>query len=329
MNVFVAGSTGVLGRRVVAQAVERGHDVVGLVRDDEGAALVRDRGATPRRGDVLDRTSLVDAAGDADVVIHAATAIPADGRPSRADWRRNDRIRLEGTRNLLAAAERADADRFCLQSVVWVARQPDGSPFDEDSEPNPDRTTQSALEAERLLERRADEVDVDPVTLRGGWFYAHDSAHTRQFGRGLLAGRMPIVGGGLLGRRDATLSLLHVDDAAAAFVAAAEGDATGLYHVVDDRPATLAAFFRTFADRLEAPSPRRVPGWLASAFVGRDSVRLLTNAMPTTSDRFRETFDWEPAVPTYDQGLDRVVERWLEEGTIRETADGYEWVDAE
>lgn len=263
------------------------------------------------------------------MVIHAATAIPTDGRPSRADWRRNDRVRLEGTRNLLAAAERADADRFCLQSVVWVARQPDGSPFDGDSEPNPDRTTQSALDAERLLERRADEVGVDPITLRGGWFYAHDSAHTRQFGRGLLAGRMPIVGGGFLGRRDAPLSLLHVDDAAAAFVAAAEGDATGLYHVVDDEPVTLAAFARTFADRLEAPSPRRVPGWLARAFVGRDSVRLLTNPMPTTSDRFRETFDWEPTVPTCEQGLERIIERWLEDGTIRETGDGYEWVGAE
>ncbi|THE63466.1 NAD-dependent epimerase/dehydratase family protein [Salinadaptatus halalkaliphilus] len=326
MDVFVAGSTGVLGRRIVAQLTDRGHDVVGLVRDDGGAALVRDRGATPRQGDVLDRSSLVDAVDDTDVVVHAATAIPTGSKPSKSDWERNDRIRTTGTRTLLETAQQADADRFLMQSVVWVARQPDGSAFDERSTPTPDRTTRSALEAERLLERRAADSGLDTVTLRGGWFYAHDSAHTRRFGRDLLAGRMPIVGGGLLGRSDATLSTIHVDDAAAAFVAAAEGDATGLYHVVDDEPVTLAAFLRTFADCLEAASPRRLPGWLARAFVGRDTVRLLTNSMPTTNDRVRETFDWEPAVPTYEQGLERVTERWLEDGRIRETTDGYEWV---
>ena len=327
MHAFVAGSTGVLGRRIVSELVERGHDVVGLVRDEAGEARVRERGATPRYGDVLDRDSLVAATTDTDVVINAATAIPTAGRPSRADWERNDRVRETGTANLLAAARTNDVDRFVLQSVVWVARQPDGSRFDERSEPRPDRTTRSALVAERRLEAAGIEGTLSTCTLRGGWFYAHDAAHTERFGRGLLARRLPVVGGGLLGRRDATLSYLHVDDAADAFVVAAEGEETGTFHVVDDRPAPFAAFLRRFAERLGAPPPRRIPGWLARRFVGADSVRLLTRDMPTTNERFREAFDWEPELSSFEAGIDRVVDRWLETETIRPTGDGYEWVE--
>ncbi|WP_254821208.1 NAD-dependent epimerase/dehydratase family protein [Haloglomus halophilum] len=325
MQVFVAGSTGVLGRRLVAGCVECGHEVVGLTRDDHGDELVRERGGEPRRGDVFDRESVVEAATGADVLVHAATAIPTDTRPSDADWERNDRVRREGAENLVAAAEAVDADRLVQQSVVWVARQPDGSRFDETDEPHPNRVTQSALDAERIVERGAEEHGFDSVILRGGWFYAPDTAHTRQFGENLLAGRFPIVGSGLLGRQDATLSFVHVDDAARAFAAAVEGDATGTFHVVDDNPTTLATFLRAFADRLEASEPRRVPGWLARLLMGKASVRLLTNSMPTTNERLREAFDWEPAYPTYREGLDQVVEQWRETDTIRMTGEGYEW----
>lgn len=326
MRVFVAGATGVLGRRLVAELVERGHDVVGLVRDDAGAAAVRERGGDPVRGDLLE-PGTVEAAmpDDVDAVVHAATAIPTDTRPSRSDWATNDRLRREGTETLTAAAAAAGADRYLQQSIVWVARQPDGSRFDEGSPPNPDRTAESALDGERIAAAAGDEHDFDVVTLRGGWFYSHDSAHTRQMGEGLLAGRMPVVGGGLLGRRDAELSTLHVDDAATAFAAAGEGDATGVYHVVDDEPVAFAAFLRRLADELDAPEPRRVPGWLARLAVGKDSVRLLTNPMPTSNERFRAAFDWEPSFPTYCDGLAQVVERWRDAGDLRATGEGYEW----
>ncbi|WP_254863592.1 NAD-dependent epimerase/dehydratase family protein [Halovivax gelatinilyticus] len=327
MNLFVAGATGVLGRRLVDQLTDRGHDVVGLVRDDVGERAVRSRGGTPAYGDVLDREGLLDTVDDADVVIHAATAIPTANRPSADDWERNDRIRTEGTKNLWAAAEAADVDQFIFQSVVWLARQPDGEPFDEGSPPNPDRTTESALEAERFLENVARDSNIHTCVLRGGWFYAPDAAHTRQFGEGLLAGRLPIVGGGLLGRTDAALSIVHADDAAAAYAAAVEASLTGTYHVVDERPVTFADFIGLLADRLGASNPRRVPGWLARFVVGRDTVLLLTNSMPTSADRLRAVTDWTPTYPTYEDGIDAIVDDWFAEGTIEATDDGYAWVE--
>lgn len=312
-RVFVAGATGVLGRRLVERFADRGHRVAGLTRDAEGDRVVEARGGEPRRGDVLDRGSLVAAAEGADVVVHAATAIPTATKPSRADWAPNDRVRREGTEHLVAAAAAVGASRVLLQSVVWVARQPDGSAFDEDAPTHPDATARSALDAERTTEDGAAEHGFEAVVLRGGWFYAPDAPHTREFGARLRDGTLPVVGGGLLGRRDARLSLVHADDVAAAFVAAAEGRATGTFHVVDDEPVTLATFLRAFASRLDAPEPRRIPGWLARFVVGGDAVRFLTNPMPTSNERFRAAFDWAPRYPTYREGLDQVVEAWSEE----------------
>lgn len=326
MKVFVTGATGVLGRRLVGLLDERGHEVVGLARDDGGAATVERRGGTPARGDVLEPETLEEPARDAEAVVHAATAIPTADKPADEDWARNDRVRLEGARNLVDVAGDA-IDRFYFPSVVWLARQPDGSAFAETAERHPDRATRSAAETEDFLEAAGDEHDFDVGVLRFGFLYAPDAAHTREWGRMLLERELPIVGGGLLGRRDAEFSFVHADDAARALADAVDAELTDLYHVVDDEPVTVAAFFRTFADLLDAPDPRRVPGWLARFFVGKVSANTLTSPMPTTNRAFSEAVGWSPEYPTYREGLDDVVETWLEEGTLRETPDGYEWAD--
>jgi len=324
LRIFVAGATGVLGRRLVAELADRGHVVVGLTRDREGDELVAERGGVPRRGDVLDADSLQWAIGDADVVVHAASAVPTGRKPDEDDWERNDRVRGAGARNLTVEAGRVGASRYVQASVAWVARRPDGGEIDEFTPPNPERTTRSALRAERRT-RAAERFGLSPVVLRNGWFYAHDSAQTRQLARGVLAGRMPAVGGGLLGRGDPRLSLVHPDDAARAFADACETTETGTYHVVDDDPVSFARFLRALADRLGASRPRRIPGWLARPFVGRDLVRFLTTGFPTSNDPLREALDWTPEQSSYREGLDLVVERWLDEGVLREAGDGYEW----
>src|SRR5213595_491493 len=102
MRVFVAGATGVLGRRVVRQLVARGHVAVGLTRSESGDATVRSLGGEPRRADLFDADALARAAEGCSVVIHAATAIPTKVRTRPKDWDMNDRIRREGTRALTA-----------------------------------------------------------------------------------------------------------------------------------------------------------------------------------------------------------------------------------
>lgn len=318
MRVFITGSTGVLGRRLVEQLTDHGHDVVGLVRDADGEAIVDDRGGTPRYGDVLEPESLDAAIDDGiEVVIHAATAIPASTKPSEDEWAHNDRVRKEGAKNVLSTVPDSVA-HVLVPSVVWLARQPDGSAFDETAERHPDRATRSAAELEELLLARAAESTFEATILRCGFFYASDARDTLTWGKQLLDGDLPIVGGGLLGRRDAELSLVHAHDAARAFVAAIEHEASGIYHIVDDEPVTPATLFTTFAERLNAPEPGRIPGWLARFFIGKIAAETMTHPMPTTNEKAKRELDWEPTYPTSREGLDQVIDQWERDGTLAE-----------
>src|SRR3954469_6737703 len=118
-RVFIAGATGVLGRGLLQQFREQGHEVVGLVRSPEGERLVRSLGGEPRQADLFDADALARAAEGAEVVIHAATAIPVKSRPRPEDWAINDRIRRKGTRALTQAAIRVGGKLYLQQSITW------------------------------------------------------------------------------------------------------------------------------------------------------------------------------------------------------------------
>ena len=326
MKVFLTGASGVLGHRLVERLADRGHDVYGLVRDEAGSDIVTARGGTPRRGDVLDRNSLERAVPDVDILVHAATSIPTATKPAEEAWKQNDRVRYDGIKNLVSVAGDR-IDQICFPSVVWVARQPDGTRFNETADQYPDRTSRSAAAVEEYLNDASDNEEFDPTILRCGFFYAPDAAHTRQFGQSLLSRDLPVVGRGVLGREDARLSFLHADDAAHAFATAIDAEVSGTYHVVDDQPATFAEFLETLTTKLNAPRPYRLPAWLARYFIGAENTNLLSKSMPTSNDRFHDATGWEPMYPTYQDGLSQVVSTWLNNGILRETDTGYTWVN--
>ena len=309
MNVFIAGATGVLGRRLVQQLRARGHVVIGLARSAEGEQVIRSLGGTSRRADLFDAEALARAADGAEVVIHAATAIPSRAKASSADWALNDRIRRDGTRALTSAAAMAGATLYLQQSVVWVAQPPDGSRFDEDSPARPGPIMRSALDGEQIARAAGERHGFVVGVLRCGGFYAPDAGHTRMLGEGLGRRAIPIVG-----RGEAVWGVLHADDAAGAFVAAAEAGRGGLWHVVDDQPATVADILNGLAQRIGAPPPRRVPVWLARLLAGEQVVSQFTTSTWTSNARFRRDVGWSPRFPTFREGLDQVVAAWQAEG---------------
>jgi len=152
MRIFLAGATGVIGSRLVPLLVGAGHDVAGMTRSSTRAEALRALGATPVVCDVYDAPALLDAVASyrPDAVVHQLTDLPDDAVLIPARAAANNRIRREGTANLIAAARAGGARRFLAQSVAW---------------PLPGAGA-AAVEA---LER--DVLATDGVVLRYGRFY--------------------------------------------------------------------------------------------------------------------------------------------------------------
>ncbi len=313
MKIFIAGATGVLGRRLIQQFGTHGHSVLGLVRSARGEQIVQALGGETRRADLFNSDALAGVADGADVVIHAATAIPVKPRLTPSDWEMNDRIGRDGTRALATCAGKIGAKSYIQQSIVWVARPPDGSPFDEDSPPNPDPVTSYALDGETIASEVGERFNFTISVLRCGWFYGADAAHTKLFGESLARRRLPIIG-----RGDAIWALLHLDDAASAFVAAAEASRTGVWHVVDDQAVTVSDFLTGFAERLGVSPPRRIPVWLARLVAGQHAVNFFGSSTRTSNARLRSEVGWTPRFPSFREGLDQIIRTWKSEGFLNE-----------
>ena len=315
MKVFIAGASGVLGRRLVRQFVARGHSAIGQVRSAKAESAVREAGGEPRHADLFDAESLARAAEGCDIVIHAATAIPVKQKTTPADWAMNDHIRRKGTRCLTEAAAKIGAKTYLQQSITWVSRPKNESAFDEDTPTVAEPAIQSAIDAETIA-REAESAEGFTVSiLRGGFFYDCESAHTRMIAEALRKRQMPIIGGG-----EAAWAMIHTDDAASAYVIAAEKPRSGVWHIVDNELVPVRTFLKEFAARLGAPEPRRVPVWLAKWLAGEQAVEYFTRSTKTTNARFRHDFGWTPRYPTYREGLEQILTSWNAEGAHLATA---------
>jgi nucleoside-diphosphate-sugar epimerase len=121
VRIFIAGASGVIGTRLVPLLIADGHAVGGMTRSPRKAGLLAGLGAQPVVCDVFDADALTQAlaAFGPEVVFHQLTDLPDNAGDLAASGDRNDRIRTEGTHNLLAAAAAAAAKRVIAQSISW------------------------------------------------------------------------------------------------------------------------------------------------------------------------------------------------------------------
>jgi len=119
--VFLAGASGAIGRQLVPLLVAAGHEVSGTTRSPGKAEMLRELGAEPVVVDVYEQEALTEAvvAFEPDLVMHQLTDLPPDPAEISAKGAANARVRTEGTRNLLTAAQAAGAPRFLAQSIAW------------------------------------------------------------------------------------------------------------------------------------------------------------------------------------------------------------------
>ena len=121
MRIFLAGASGVIGVRLVPLLVASSHEVVGMTRTPDKAELLRSLGAEPVVCDVFDLDALSAAVSGAavEMVMHQLTDLPDRVDQTSVFRERNDRLRTEGTRNLIEAARGAGVERFIAQSISW------------------------------------------------------------------------------------------------------------------------------------------------------------------------------------------------------------------
>ncbi len=313
-RVFVAGATGALGRPLVRRLVDEGMAVVGLTRFPSKTELIRALGAEPVVADALDAAALTSVVLEAhpDAVVHALTAVPRRGPLRSRDLAATNRIRRQGTANLLAAARQAGARRFVAESMIFVYGFGDhgDKPITEDhplSLSNTEPWLTEAVEAVRDLEAQVMSAtnggEVEGVILRFGFFYGV-GAGTELMARLLRRSMLPIAGAG-----DGLGSWIRIEDAAAAAVAAlTQGPSGAVYNVVDDEPVLYRDFVGTLARKIGAPGPYRIPMLLAR-LIAPMAVAVLGARIPASNAKAKRDLGWSPRFPTFREGLEDVASR--------------------
>lgn len=298
MKIFVAGATGVLGRATVPRLVAAGHEVVGIARSATKAEELRDQGAHPVAIDVFDPAAVRAAVDGCQAAVHMATSIPPLQQAWRASaWVMNDRLRREGTRVLAEAARDAGVEVLVKETVSFFYRDGADEWIDEDWPIDRQPVSAASLDAEDTVLAYSD-GGRRGVVLRFGLFY---SADARALEEGLRMARLGY--GPMIGPAAGWRASIHVDDAAAAVVAALDAPA-GVYNVADE-PITNGEWNAAFAAAFGFRRLRSTPGPIMR--VGGRKLSLLGGSRRIDSSRFRGCTRWTPVLPNATVGLPEVA----------------------
>jgi 2-alkyl-3-oxoalkanoate reductase len=303
MRVFVAGANGAVGRRLVPMLVARGHHVTGTTSRPEAAEQIRRLGAEPVVVDGLDAVGIGHAVATAepDAIIHEMTAL--SGMPDFKHFDRwfalTNRLRTEGTENLLAAAKASGVKRFVAQSFTgWSNERAGGWVKTEDDplDPHPVKEQTETLAAIKFLERAVLEAPLEGIVVRYGGLYGPGSSETLV---DILNKRMfPVIG-----RGTGYVSSTHIDDAAGGTVAALERGRRGIYNIVDDEPAPSGVFIPAIAEAVGAKPPLHVPAWLGRLFAGDVAVAMMTEGRGSSNAKAKRELGWQPIWPSWRDGF--------------------------
>ena len=299
MRVFVAGGTGVIGRRLVPRLLARGHQVTATTTSAAKLGLLEQMGADGVVMDGLDAVSVGEAVAAArpDAVINEMTAMSAahGGKPNmrRPDrfFAATNRLRSEGTDHLLAAAEATGVSHVVAQSAAIFNGIREGGWVKTEEDPL------EVVEATKAISHLEDMVvQAGGAVVRYGSLYGPGATDDQVK---LVRKRMfPIVGGGT-----GYASWVHLDDAASATVLAVEQQAKGVFNIVDDEPASESEWLPFLAECAGAKSPRRLPKWLARLLAGEMVVGMMTEGRGFSNAKAKRELGWQLRYPSWRQGF--------------------------
>jgi 2-alkyl-3-oxoalkanoate reductase len=305
MKVFVTGGTGTLGRGVVKKLVGAGHTVLTLSRSDANDLKLRELGAEPVRVKLGDVAALE----GVDAILHLASKVPDMAHIGRRKAHvEMNHIRREGTRNLVDAALKTGVRVFIYPSVILL--YPDGggdwleanttSPSPE--EYLPASLSAATLDAEREVTRfAASRSSARGVSLRMGGFYSSENPQSQMMVRFAQRGLSP-----LFGHDDGFMSMLWVDDASSAVVAAVEKAPSGVDDVVDDEPLTRREIRCVMAKAVGRSNLWRIPDVFAGVSLGVVAPFMM-RSLRVSNARFKTVTGWTPKVKNLREGWAKIA----------------------
>lgn len=306
MRVFVAGATGVVGRQLVPLLVSTGHEVFATTRSTDKIDDLGKLGARPVVLDILDSDATLAAvrAAEPEAIVHQATALgdlDFDIRHFDRTFALTNRLRTEGTVNLLAGAQAVGASRFVAQSYCGWPFATGGKRVKSESDPleeHPPKAFSQTLAAIRRLEELVTAVP-GGVVVRYGALYGPGTSMASDGAQpvAIRKRKFPLIGDG-----GGYSSFLHVHDAATAALAALTRGC-GLYNIVDDEPAAVHEWLPYLADVLGARRPMRVPAWVGRLAAGEGAVRIMTRACAGSNERAKDELMWKPSYSSWRDGF--------------------------
>ncbi|MBR8832543.1 MAG: NAD(P)-dependent oxidoreductase [Stigonema ocellatum SAG 48.90 = DSM 106950] len=297
MRIFVAGATGAIGRPLLTQLLLKGHEVVALTRSPERARMLAEQGVEPAIADVFDADAVKAAVIQAqpEVVIEQLTSYPKTytRESMSAAAVLNTRVRKIGGANVLAAAQMAGVRRYLKQSIAFWAVPGTGladeeTPLAFDASPAVAADAHIVTEIERCLLAAS---NLEGIALRYGFFYGPGTwfAPDGDVANQVRQQQFPIVGNGA-----GVWSWLHIEDAAAATVAAVERGNSGIYLITDDQPLAVREWLPAYARWLNAPLPPHVSVEDALRIGGADTVYYGTQMRGVSNATAKRELNFQP-----------------------------------
>jgi nucleoside-diphosphate-sugar epimerase len=303
MKIFVAGAAGAIGQRLVAQLVANGHEVTATTRSSRKFDDLRALGADPVALDGLDAAAVGEAVSRAepDVIVHQMSALAGGNDLKKFDkwFHTTNELRTAGTKHLLAAADAAGVRKFVAQSYTGWTNPRVGGPVKTENDPldhDPARWQRETIEAIRFVESVVPTAQLEGIVLRYGNFYGPGASD--ELVSLVKKRKMPMIGNGA-----GIWSWIHLDDAAAATVAAVERGNAGIYNIVDDEPAPVCEWLPYLAECVGAKRPMRLPTWVGRMAAGETTVRWMTEARGASNSKAKSELDWHPAWATWRTGF--------------------------
>jgi nucleoside-diphosphate-sugar epimerase len=305
MQVFVAGGAGVIGRRLVRQLLASGHQVTATTTSSDKLGMLEQLGADAVVMDGLDADSVADAVAMTrpDSIVHEMTKLSVSaGLPDMKHFDRwfatTNRLRIEGTDNLLAAAKTIGVPHLVAQSYAgWNGIRQGGWVKTEEDPLDPEVGSGFSKGAEAIRHVEDVVIKAGGGVLRHGTLYGPGATDYQI--EALRKRQFPLIGGGT-----GYTSWVHVDDAANAAVLAVERKATGIFNIVDDEPAPASEWLLRLAETVGAKPPMRIPKWLARPLAGDVVVTMMTEGRGFSNVKAKRELGWEPRYPSWRQGFE-------------------------